>query len=291
MQKLKLTVLDKMIEKRCTNAEIDFVLYISRFQNDMGIISGVYYKEISAELGISYQKFYDLKLSLIEKDIIRVNKENYYDWNIKILDNDFSYPESYNEGYINTNHDIFYKKEFFNMKAGEKLLAMQFMKISFSGRGSYNIGVNKFYDKYTTLFNVTKRVIQNYMTSLKAFFSIGVKEHQYWITPLAKIYRSNGATYNRSEVDTYNKHVGQVICRREKIAYSLQSLRDTVNLLKQYRKTLLDKAEEVLSIAVRKSIEKINENIRNRHKWKRELQPKLVHKILLDEIDALSILN
>lgn len=289
MQKLKLIVLDKMIEKKCTNAEVDFILYISRFQNNQGIIKGVYYKEIAKELEISYQKFYDLKESLIAKDIIRVTKESYSDWNIKILDNDFTYPESYKEGYINTNHDIFYKREFFNMKAGEKLLAMQFMKISFSGRGSYNIGVNNFYEKYTKLFDVTKRVIQNYMTALKAFFSIGVKERQYWITPLSKVYRSNGATYNRAEVDTYNKHIGQVICRREKIEYTKQTLQDTVDLLKQYSKTLLDRAEEVLCNAVKKSIAKANESIRNKYKWKRVLQPKLVHKMLQEEIYDLCI--
>jgi len=287
MQKIKYEILDKIINI-VTNSEIDFILYISRFQNDKGIVRGVYYKEICKQLDISYQKFYDLKKSLVEKNIIRTFKGNYTDWDIQILDNDFSYSDSYKEGYINTNHDIFYKKEFFSMKAGEKLLAMQFMKITFSGRGSYNIGVENFYDKYTKLFKVTKRVIQNYMTTLKNFFSIGVKNHEYWITPLAKIYRSNGASYNRTEVDTYNNHVGETICRREKIKFTTTTLKDTVNLLKQYKKQLQDKAEEILYVAMKKSIEKANETIRNPYNWDRELQPKLVHKLLQEEILAFS---
>lgn len=122
------------------------------------------------------------------------------------------------------------------------------------------------------------------MTSLKVFFSIGVKNHLYWITPLSKVYRSNGAVYNRTEIDTYNNYIGETICRREKVKFSMQTLKDMVNLLKQYKNQLQDKAEEVLHNAVIKSIEKANEAIRNPYKWSRILQPKLVHKMLKDEM-------
>ena len=280
MQKLKVCVLDSMFEKKLTKAEIDFIILISRYQNDRGIVEGVYYKEICSVLEISNQSFYDIKRALIEKNIIQAVKGSYTDWNIQIVNNDCSDPESFKDNYINTNHDMFYTKEFFSMKAGEKLLAMQFMKIAQAGRGSYNIGVSKFYDKYTQLLGITKRVLQNYMSSLKEFFSIGIKNKQYWITPLAKVFRKYGS--GRTEVKNYNKHVGETICRREKVNYNEHTLEDTVDLLKQYRNILLDKAEAILHKAVKLSLEKANENVKNPYKWKRVLQPKLVHRILKD---------
>jgi hypothetical protein len=261
------------------HAEIDFIIFISRYQNEFGIIKGVYYKEVCKELEVSYQTFYDIKNSLISKNIIKAVKGSYTDWDIQIIDNDCSDPESFEEGYINTNHDIFYNKDFFSLKVGEKLLAMEFIKIASAGvRGSYNIGVKKFYEKYMDMFKVTKRVMQNYLHSLKRFFSIGIKEKQYWITPLAKVYRSFGS--KRTEVDNYNKHLGETICRRERVKFTEQTLKDTVDLLKQYRNNLLDQAEEILQKAVRQSIEKANDNIKNQSKWTRLLQPKLVHKVL-----------
>lgn len=287
MQKLKYAVLANMIEKNCTSAEVDFIVYLTRFQNDYGKVKGVYYKEICNELGISHQTFYDLKKTLGEKGILRAGKKSYFDWDIEIVGNQFPNQESYSEGYINMNHDIFYNKDFFSMKAGEKLLAMHFLKISFSGRGSYNIGVEKFYVEYAKLFNVTKRVIQNYMTTLKRFFSIGVKERQYWITPLAKVYRSIGAAHQRTDDSNYNKQLGKAICRRQKIKFNKDTLTDTMNLLKQYRKDFkdrMDELEELLVQAIKKSIEKANEKIKNPRKWERVLQPKLVHKFLSSEL-------
>lgn len=285
MQKLKYNVLDKLILNNVTSAEIDFLLYVSRYQNDKGVSKGIYYRNMCKEIGISFQSFYDLKTSLTEKRIIKAEKNSYYDWDITILDNDCSDPESYQEGYINTNHNIFYSSDFYSMKAGAKLLAMEFMKISFSGRGCYNIGSSKFYDKYTKIFKVTKRVIQNYMQDLKSFFSIGLKEKQYWITPLAKVRRNIGS---RTEASNYRSHIGDVICRRGKIkSVTKDALKDTVDLLKQYKASVngeVEVLEELLVQAIKKSLEKANEGIRNTSKWIRELKPKLVHKYLIEQL-------
>lgn len=286
MQKLKLKVLNKMIINKLTSSEIDFLIYISHYQDDKGHVRGVYYKESCSELGISYQKFYDIKESLIKKNMIQVEKEFYSDWNVQILDNDFSYPESFQDGYINTNHSIFHSEDFFNLKAGEKLLSMQFLKISYAGRGSYNISTDKFYKKYTVLLGVTKRVIQNYMTSLRKFFSIGIKEGLFWITPLAKVYKKNNTP---SDAAILQEHIGEIICRREKIQFTNQTFKDTVNLMKQYGNTLMDQTVDVFFTAVKRSITKANEHINNKYKWTRILQPKLVHKILREEILALGL--
>lgn len=277
MQKLKLSIIDKMIASKCTSAEVNFILVISRYQDNNGNIVGVYYKDICAALDISYQKFYDLKLSLIDKGLISASKGSYTDWDITICDNDFTNPESFKQGYINTNHKIFFDKNFFMLKAGEKLLAMQFLKISYAGRGEVMIGVDKFYKKYTELLGVTKRVVQNYMTSLRDFFSIGIKERIYWIRPLIKVYKDLGS---KSEEVRYREHIGTTLARREKLEYTKEAIKDTVDLLKQYKEQMSNNGLDYLVSAIRKSIQKANETVKNRSKWKRVLQPKLVHKML-----------
>ena len=277
MQKLKLSVIDKMITSKLTSAEVNFILVVSRYQDETGKVIGVYYKDICKELDISYQKFYDIKNSLVDKGIIRASKESYTDWDITICNNNFSNPDSYKEGYINTNHKIFFDKNFFALKAGEKLLAMHFLKICFAGRGSVMIGVERFYKDYTKLFGISKRVIQNYMTSLRIFFSIGVKDRIYWITPLKKVYRDLGS---KSEDERYRGHVGETLVRRDKLNHTKVTLKDTIDLIKQYRDTLKDKAVEYLDNAIKMSLNKINEHVVNKYKWDRTLQPKLVHKLL-----------
>lgn len=281
MQKLKLSVIDNMITSKLTSAEVNFILVVSRYQDETGKVIGVYYKDICKELDISYQKFYDIKNSLVNKGIIRASKESYTDWDITICNNNFSNPESYKEGYINTNHKIFFDKNFFTLKAGEKLLAMQFLKISYAGRGEVMIGVDKFYKKYTKLLGVSKRVVQNYMTSLRTFFSVGVKDHIYWIRPLVKVYRDLGS---KSEDERYRGHIGETLARREKLDHTMTTLQQTVDLIKQYRDNLKDKAIEYLDRAIKMSLEKANEHVRNKYKWNRTLQPKLVHKILRHDI-------
>lgn len=280
MQKIKLQIINKLIQIQATSKEVDFLIYISRFQDDHGIVRGVYYREICEQLNISNQTFYDIKRSLIQKGIIRVFKNNFLDWDIQILNNDFS-NKDFSEGYINTNQQIFNDKDFFSMKAGEKLLAMHFLKICHSGRGSYHIGTKKFFEKYTEVFQVSKRVIQNYLTSLRTFFSIGVKEQKYWITPLKRVYKQ---FLSPSETDNYNRQAGKMILRREKIKdYTEKAFKDTIQLLKQYNdveESLLKKFEQ----AVHLSIEKANMQIKNKRKWLYTLQPKLVHKLLRELI-------
>lgn len=276
MQKLGRNVINKMIEMDCTSLEINFILVISQYQDDKGRIRGVYYKDICQKLKMSYQAFYDVKMSLAEKNIIQAKKECYSDWEITILDNEFIDSDSYRKGYLNTGGAIFSNAKFLRLKAKEKLLAMVFMMITYSGKGFYRIGVEKFYCKYMELFQVSRRVIQNYMTSLREFFSIGLKDKNYWISPLKNIYKSSR---EKTEAAKYNEYIGHVICRRAKINHIKKSFQDTVALLKQYSAYHKEYLVDIFEIAVNLSIEMGNKNVRNKKNWKRILQPKLVHKV------------
>ena len=60
VQKIKNSIITDMIAAHLTSNEIDFLLYISRFQNELGQVIGVHYKDVCEKMGMSYQGFYDV---------------------------------------------------------------------------------------------------------------------------------------------------------------------------------------------------------------------------------------
>lgn len=286
MQKLKNSIIDKMIAAQLTSKEIDFLIYVSRFQDDFGCVTGVHYKEVCEAMNISYQGFYDVKKSLEKKGFISSEKSNRIDHDITILNNSFQGQEDIKEGYINTNHNIFYMDNFFDLKAGAKLLAMHMMKVTFSGKGSFNIGVEKFYDEETGFpkrFGVSKRVMRSYLMQIKKFFSVRVKDKKYFIAPQKEVYRKPGQA---TEQDNFAKHNVEVICRRNSIKnIGLKELRDVAMLIRQYKKEALaiqTNVVAVLNTAVERSLEVLNEN--EKCIIKRILKPKLIHKMMRQEL-------
>ena len=279
MQKLKNSVLDKMLQAHLTKAEVDVILDISHYQDDSGKIYGVYYKDVCEAIGISYETFYVTIRSLSDKGLIRLQKDFRGDWDIIIIDNDFSYPEALKEGYISTGHDIFYNMTFKKLKANEKLLAMQFLKIGGAGK-HYHIGVNLLYEKYAALLQVTKRTIQVYLGRLREFFSIGIKDKMYWITPLVSVFKYNAP----ADIENFAEHLVEVACRRNKATYSERGKKDMLQLVKQYIQGLKTKTAQVFLHAVSGSLEKGNKNIPDKRKWNRELNPKFVHKLIRNEL-------
>lgn len=286
MQKIKNSIIDKMIAARLTSNEIDFLIYVSRFQDDNGRVAGIHYKEVCEEMNISYQGFYDVKKSLEEKGFISSEKSNRIDHDITILNNAFTGDETTEGGYVNTSHNIFYMKEFFALKAGAKLLAMHMMKVTFSNKGRFIIGVDTFYDEktgYHKRFGVSKRVMRMYLMQLKTFFSIGIKDKKYYITPKKIVYRMAGQA---SEVDNYRNHNVEVICRRNRIKDAgAKEKRDINELMRMYRKDALAAHTDVIEL-VKKAVERSLEmlNINEERIVTRVLKPKLIHKIMRQEL-------
>ncbi len=275
LQKLKNSVLDKLLQSHLTKAELDFLIELSHYQDNLGKVHGVYYRSMCKVTGMSYQTFYVTMLSLADKGVICYEKAYYGDWDITILDNDFSYPEAVKEGYISTGHDIFYDEAFKELKANEKLLAMQFLKIGGAGK-RYHIGVELFYEKYAELLRVAKRTIQVYLGRLKAFFSIGIKDKMYWITPLQKVFKDRAP----KDIQNFAAHLGRVALRRNKAVYTEESLRDTLELVKQYAQSFKEETAKIFLGAVAGSIAKTNETVRDKRKWDRNLKPKFIHKLM-----------
>ncbi|WWR14742.1 hypothetical protein V1224_09510 [Lachnospiraceae bacterium JLR.KK008] len=287
MRKLKAGIIDKLIKAKVTGAEIDFLLWLSHHQNEEGKVRGVYYKDVVADLYISYQTFYNVKKSLAEKRIIEVSKDSrfYDDWEIQILDNDFSgeelQPGRTTDSYLNTGLDIFYRREFYTMKANEKLMTMLYVKIAGAGSPNYHIGTAKFFEKYTKLLCVTKRTLQNYLTGIRRWFSIGIKDRTYWINPLRKkVYRENG----RSDKSERAGQIAGSLCRRFRLEEAGKAYAAIKSLAEQYTYKVRIDLEPALMEALRDHLIHINGSILPRRWRRRRINEKYLHQLLLERL-------
>lgn len=195
--KIKFSLLLKWCTCKLTNKEYEFLIFITRYQEQDGYghVRGVYYKEIMKKCNMSQMTFYTVLRSLKQKDLIEYTRRN-KDYDITILNNDFSY-EGSKEGYINLNNIDFEEEKFKNLRVNEKILFMIFMRNTYVNKGIYRIGTKTFYDEYTKLLGVTKKVLRSYLHALKVFFNIWTKEGKYFISGpmLSRWTTSKGSCY------------------------------------------------------------------------------------------------
>lgn len=279
-QKLKSSTFENIIQSDLTSAELNFIVYLSHFQNDSGTVIGVYYKDICAAINISYQTFYDVLRSLSSKRIISYEKRNYDDWDITILNNDFSYEGAMKEGYISMGHAIFDDPAFYTLKAQEKILAIHIMRASGAGTRRYCIGVDKFYDQFCSLLKVSRRVVQGYLKRLRTFFSIGVKDRKI----RAILLKRATADTARTDKESFSWHIARVLLRRNRVANNNAVLQDNVNLIKQYAGDYKDRIADYMASALQKSIARRNSGVKHTYKWNREVNTKYVHLLLKEEL-------
>lgn len=280
MQKLKNAILDKLIESHVTDAELDVLLYISRFQSDRGTVVGVYYRTVAEELGIAFQTFYNALRGLEEKQIIRYQKGSYYDIDVLILDNDFrNIQEEMKKGFISVGADMFQSEAFKELKANEKLLAMYIYKIAKSGRGSYHIGVQNLYDKFMKLFGVSRRIVQCYLTSLRKLFHIGIKDGKYWITPRKIALKAPKQT----EKELYETNIVKVVFRRNRAKYTVKDFKDVKEVVHQYYDNHKERIQQAIAKATQKSLFLRNPD-KHPYKWDRKIYPAYIHKLLREEL-------
>lgn len=281
MQRLSVEILQRMCQSRLTRCEISFLLCVSRYQDLGGHVRGVYYRELAGEMYSSYPQFYAAMKSLEAKGFLRCEKNNYYDYDITIVDNDYRQNDLYEDAgenlrkkpYINTRHEIFYSETFLKMKPGAQLLAMEFMGVTRMQKGTHRIRVENFFAKYQELLGVTKRTLRVYLTQLKEFFSIGIQNGLYWIRPKAKVYRDGGNT----EIENFNEQQIRTECRRNKIRVESQDeVKEVRSLVRQYGKKAVAAGKDALETVlegIRRSID-LYEPLSARESV---LKPRLVH--------------
>lgn len=264
-----------------TGNEVNFILYLSRFQNESGKVIGVYYKDVCEELQISLQGYYDLLHSLEHKGLLSLEKNNYYDVDITLIDNDFTGYDykniDKNAGYINTNYQLFKSKVFMDLKGPEKLLAIDWLKNYLAGKRSYAVNVQRFVQKYKELLGISRRSLMGYVKMLKIFFSIGIKDGVYYITPRAAFRKK----YEKAESDVYEEHQKEVGLRRNRVRSVPEKIKDGIlRLFKQYSPYIKSEPNFDFSKVVYNTLEITNKEIINPYKWKRVLNIALVHKEL-----------
>lgn len=242
--RIKYKLLDKM--KNLKSTEMTFLLYIARYQNLKGEVIGVHHKDVCNGTGMCKQSFYTAMRSLVKKNVIRVVKRSSIDWDITILDNDFSYEGAFKEGYINLQRKVFHQKRFNQMKAHEKYMLMYFLKCTHKGRGAYKIGTKKFYKKFKEELHVSFRVIRSYLHKMRHFFSIGIVRGIYYITYRSSIFEELS---DKGVEDTELEAFVEAWCRRVKIkSPTPEQIHDTAYLYKQYRDTYQEMGLDVFHL-------------------------------------------
>jgi len=290
MQKLSVTVLERMIESGVSSREVDFILYVGKYQNEYGTAEGIYYKDICDAVGLSVQGFYNCKKSLEEKGIILCTKNSYYDYDITILDNSFAGKENYGRGYISLHLKLFSMKEFRNLKAGAKLMTMWLLREwliykSKSGKLSYQILKDTFLKKFMGLFHMTARTVRSYLGMLKPFLNVYLKEgKKYYITFLNSV--ASSVPGQNSENEELREHNVSTACRRNRIKNETYAERKEICTILSQHHSELKKTGISLSDIVKNSLEIINAGIRNKSRWKRYLNSSLIHKLLIGELRA-----
>lgn len=166
MYKLKNTYIDRMIANKLSGCEIDFILYIARFQDEGGCVESVYYKDVCENISISIQKFYDIVNHLADIGLISWQKKRPSDLSVTLLGNSFKsvdFDGGHVPGYLKVAQNQFDQDRFKNMKAGSKLLYLYSQRFL---NGKHML-VENFYNEFCRLFQVAKKTLQEYVHELK----------------------------------------------------------------------------------------------------------------------------
>lgn len=264
--------------KDLTSVEIDFFLYIAKYQQKSGWVRGVHNQDVCKHTGMCKQSFYTAMRGLEKKGIVRVEKNSDIDYDIFILNNDFTKDGSLTkgcEGFISLDREVFHKKQFKELKAKEKWMLLYFMHCTHENTGSYRIGTANFYKKFCELLGVTKRMIRSYLHNLRYFFSVGIVKGIYYITYKRSIFHPKE---NIGQEKQEHEFFTAALLRRYKIRkYSTYAFEETAKLIKQYRGIAADSGYNIFSLleeAIGKSI------LKDKRPKDRKLSYKYIHKLV-----------
>lgn len=259
MRKIKSELYNRIYQdKSLSRLELTLLFWLASKQNEYGYVNGIYYSDIAAELDCSVSGFYLTRDSLVKKNYIEWDKSDTADMDIKLYDNSFVFNgETVYENYIDIDIPIFKDKAFFKLKAGSIKLAMYIIKRveaagavtlantpSASGADTdkaRKLWFNpvKMIKKFKEILSVKSRSINEYLEELKEWISYGRVQSEgtmYQVVTVLKkgIVKNNVSKHSYPEQEAYVQKV-KMFCRRKKIENEEKHLKDTADLLKQYR--------------------------------------------------------
>lgn len=278
--RIKYSLIDKL--KNLTSTEMDLFLYIAKYQRLNGFVAGVHNQDVCRATGMCKQSFYTAMRGLERKGIVKISRTSDIDYDLLILDNDFTGKEAFKagrcKGYIDLSRSIFHKKQFKQLKAKEKWLLLYFLHCTHDNSSSYRIGTGNFYKKFCAMLGVTKRMVRSYLHSLRAFFSVGIVKGIYYITYKRSVFNQKQGEQEKQEHEFF----ASALLRRNKIRkYNQEALAETAKLIKQYRGIAHDSGYNIFDV-----LEKaVRESIPDESKPKdRKLSYKYVHKLVRETL-------
>lgn len=235
--KAKCSILEKLIV--CTRKEWDLFFFLVRRSNEYtAMVRGVYYRDVVKETNMCKMSVYNSLRKLEKYGIIKVTRNSDLDYDVYICGNEFKNKEWTQGRYINFNKDIFFTEDFKKLKSHEKFLFLEFYRCTFKKEEAHGIHrkVKEFYKEWTQKFHVTERVLRGYLHNLKKFFSIGIKDGNYYITPKRSVFKPE--TFKEKSEEMWSiEHFVKSQCNRLKMKYDadeLLRLAKTVHNYKNY---------------------------------------------------------
>ena len=278
--RIKYSLIEKL--KNLTSTEMDLFLYVAKYQRLNGFVAGVHNQDVCRATGMCKQSFYTAMRGLERKGIVKISRTSDIDYDLLILDNDFTGKEAFKagrcKGYIDLSRSIFHKKQFKQLKAKEKWLLLYFLHCTHDNSSSYRIGTGNFYKKFCAMLGVTKRMVRSYLHSLRAFFSVGIVKGIYYITYKKSVFNQKQGEQEKQEHEFF----ASALLRRNKIRkYNQEALAETAKLIKQYRGIAHDSGYNIFDV-----LEKaVRESIPDESKPKdRKLSYKYVHKLVRETL-------
>ena len=241
-----------------SRTEMNIFLQCVRYQDEEGQVVGAYYKYFMDLLGFkSKQTFYNVLRSLSEKKLLSYTQNVKGDYDIHVENQAYVHQEK--PDYIDLNKVIFQSKEFFRLKAHEKYMLLDLMRSTALNKGIRVIRVEEFYQKYCKALQVSKRIIQIYLRTLRKYFSVHIKDGKYYIKFLGgklfekpkRAIKGKRSTYisNNTAVDQQREYIGTVLLRRKQLARKRQEdALELGKLMYQYRSIIREMGKDVLSV-------------------------------------------
>lgn len=306
--KIKNNILENLIG--LTECEWKLFEYLVRRQDEKGFIYGVHNKSVCQQMKMSKQSFYNSLRGLAKKNIItyvpgttikytpkRSTPNNIddntvdewdglqpvsIDFNVTIINNDFSYEGAYSEGYISIQRKMYKSNEFKKLKPNEKFLVFWLSHITNENTQSYKRKLKEFYAQYSKMLNVSKRAIHSYIENIKDFFNISLKRGILYIKYNSKMFKKDS---NQNTKTNSNYNFVEALARQMRIKKASQKqIRDTANLMKQYEKSAETygsniKGLIIMALSACARLEKKQKN--------KELIPEYVHSVIRTKLSLI----
>lgn len=264
-----------------TRRELDVFFYLVRYQDANGYVPGVHGRTVCDQTGICKQTFYNVLKSLMEKGLIVYEQSFKGDYDVQVLENR-EYQREERASYVNLNRKIFQDPAFLKMKAKEKLLLLELYYSVSCNRGKRVIGLQKFYEKYTQLLQVTEKMLRGYLHTLRKYFHVFLKAGKYFISCVKKWFADqNNIRTQRAASDQLQEYQTEVLLRRSGVKRkNPEEVKELIKVRRQYAKRIRQlgyEVDQVFRECIRKSIRK--------DKWK-ALNSRYVHKLVKGFLEA-----